>query len=883
MKKDVAISGLEGKTDSLDVDSILQELRRIVGARASGTDLTSALNQVLSQGSADFKGSPEGDDSANDGEPLPIGFFVEALANSHAAAIGVEESGEIAYFNRAACRLFGFDCLDVVGRSAEILVPSDTREAYVQHMRSFRKSSETTKLLGHERDRPLYIQRHDSTLVPVEITLAKAGGLVVATVRDITTRTTLRTVIDNMPGGVSMFNANLEMIACNDKMRELLEFPDALFADGLPSLETLLRFNVGRGEYGEVNVEEFVAQGIERAKNTTHHVFERVRPNGRALEVRGSPLPGGGFVTIYTDITARKEAERKLQEAKEEIEQARAYLHSVIAHLPQGVTVINENLDIIVWNKAFTDVLEIPDSVMPFGAIVPYARAIGYVAQRGDYGPGDPNELVAQRVDVARRFEPHHFERIMPNGRIIEIDGKPMKTGGFVTTDTDITAHKAREKAMSDQALVLRTIIDTVDIGISLFDQNLILVASNEKAVDMLGFPRYMQKPGTNLADYIRFNAERGEYGAGDVETLVNSRIDVARQFQPHFFERRRPNGRILEIHGTPVPGGGGFVTTYTDVTDLRTAVEKLEFTLDLINEIIDNAGVMTWELDQEGHFTFLRGAEKVLGHANDKFMGQKLLDLAVSEDRASLAIRLTPSSGALSHFVTRFLHKSGQNIWLSLSGHPKNVSGGKNIGFQGIAIDITEKHLQDIKIQELLGKLAEAALHDPLTGLANRTKFGQRFEEESRRQRRSGGALSLLVVDLDHFKAVNDTYGHLVGDLVLKQVARVLNTHTRSTDLAARFGGEEFIILLPDTDLEGAISVAEHLRQGVASAGISLPEYESVIHITCSVGVSAMLADHPRSFDDLMEEADQAVYASKRYGRNRVCTKFGEVKTIPS
>jgi diguanylate cyclase (GGDEF)-like protein/PAS domain S-box-containing protein len=879
MKKDVAISGLEGKTDSLDVDSVLKELRRIVGARASGTNLTSALNQVLSQVSADTKASLGEVDSASEGEPLSFGFFVEALANSHAAVVGVEESGDIAYFNRAACRLFGFDCLDVVGRHVEYLIPQELKETCNRQIEDFGKSDEKTRLLVNQANNPLYIKRSDNTRLPVEITLAKAGGLVVATIRDITARTTLRTVIDNMPGGVSMFDANLEMIACNDKMRELLDFPEELFANGLPSLEKLFRFNVARGEYGEVEVEKFIAQGLERARNTTHHVFERIRPNGRALEVRGSPLPSGGFVTIYTDITARKEAERKLQEAKEEIERARAYLHSVIGHLPQGVTVINENLDIIVWNKAFTDILEIPETVMPSGAIVPYSRAISYVAKRGDYGPGDPDEQVAQRVEVARRFEAHHFERILPNGRIIEIDGKPMKTGGFVTTYTDITAHKAREKAMSDQALVLRTIIDTVDIGISLFDRDLKLVASNEKAVDMLDFPRYMQKPGTSFADYIRYNAERGEYGPGDIETLVNSRLEVARQFKPHFFERRRPNGRILEIHGTPVPGGGGFVTTYTDVTELRTAVEKLESTLELINEIIDNAGVMTWELDQDGRFAFLRGTEKVLGYTDEEIMGKRLLDLAVEEDRGSLAIRLTPSSGALNHFVARFRHRNGQVIWLSLSGHPKGLKSGKTIGFQGIALDITEKHMQDIKIQELLGKLAEAALHDPLTGLANRTKFGQRFDEEMRRQRRSNEALSLLVVDLDHFKAVNDTYGHLVGDLVLKQVARVLNEHTRSTDLIARFGGEEFIVLLPETDLEGAVSVAEHLRQGVAGASISLPEYESVIHITCSIGVASMASDLPRPFDDLMEEADQAVYASKRYGRDRVCTKFGEVK----
>ena len=164
-------------------------------------------------------------------------------------------------------------------------------------------------------------------------------------------------------------------------------------------------------------------------------------------------------------------------------------------------------------------------------------------------------------------------------------------------------------------------------------------------------------------------------------------------------------------------------------------------------------------------------------------------------------------------------------------------------------------------------------ALHDQLTGLANRRKLKSRFELEVARQERSGGSLSLLVIDIDHFKQVNDRWGHLAGDECLRQLANLLASTLRAVDLAARFGGEEFVVLLSDTEISAAASVAEKLCAAVANHPFCLPGGME-IKLTISIGVSSKTAVEPQGFDSLLEIADAGVYAAKDAGRNRVCIR---------
>lgn len=185
--------------------------------------------------------------------------------------------------------------------------------------------------------------------------------------------------------------------------------------------------------------------------------------------------------------------------------------------------------------------------------------------------------------------------------------------------------------------------------------------------------------------------------------------------------------------------------------------------------------------------------------------------------------------------------------------------------GICGISTDITER-------KDLLDKLAQQATKDYLTGLSNRRYFMERGEAELAHARRYGHALSLLMIDIDHFKNINDTHGHKVGDIVLQQQANIMRSTFRTVDTIGRIGGEEFAVLLPETALQEAVIVAERLRQAVASADLAqatgLP-----LHFTISIGV-AMLPSKEASLDSLLILADTALYKAKQAGRNRICAQ---------
>lgn len=182
------------------------------------------------------------------------------------------------------------------------------------------------------------------------------------------------------------------------------------------------------------------------------------------------------------------------------------------------------------------------------------------------------------------------------------------------------------------------------------------------------------------------------------------------------------------------------------------------------------------------------------------------------------------------------------------------------------------------LRTAQLRADLERATITDRLTGLFNHCHFTSLLETEFARSRRYGGSLSILMVDLDFFKAINDTFGHQVGNEVLKITADVLQKGVRDTDTVARYGGEEFAVVVPEAPLKAATEMAERLRAALA-ADVRCPELREQ-RITASFGVVSV--DDPRAAtpSDLVELADRALYLAKHSGRNRVCTSI-EVKDV--
>jgi len=179
------------------------------------------------------------------------------------------------------------------------------------------------------------------------------------------------------------------------------------------------------------------------------------------------------------------------------------------------------------------------------------------------------------------------------------------------------------------------------------------------------------------------------------------------------------------------------------------------------------------------------------------------------------------------------------------------------------------------LKKINLYEKIQQLSILDDLTGVFVRRYFLQRFKEEFKRAVKHNLYLALLMLDIDHFKQHNDNYGHLVGDRLLKDIADIIKSTIREIDLVGRYGGEEFTLVLPDTDLSGAELVAERIRTGIHDHKFKV--YDETISITASLGI-CLYPDNTHFFDDLVHYADMALYRAKHEGRNR-CRTFDALK----
>ncbi len=230
----------------------------------------------------------------------------------------------------------------------------------------------------------------------------------------------------------------------------------------------------------------------------------------------------------------------------------------------------------------------------------------------------------------------------------------------------------------------------------------------------------------------------------------------------------------------------------------------------------------------------------------------------------------LFPAAGDLGSVALLPLIRQQQLIGcLNLgSRNPSRFQAGIGTQFLQHMAAVVAACIENARLHE---EIKLVGLRDPLTGVNNRRFFDQRIEEEVSRAKRQKTPLSCLFVDLDHFKRVNDQHGHQAGDVILKQVATLLNDSLRSTDVLSRYGGEEFVILLTDTDATVAADIARRMREQIAEMHFSVSHGRKV-QITLSIGLATLdIASASQTSKQLLQAADQAVYAAKISGRNCV------------
>jgi len=248
----------------------------------------------------------------------------------------------------------------------------------------------------------------------------------------------------------------------------------------------------------------------------------------------------------------------------------------------------------------------------------------------------------------------------------------------------------------------------------------------------------------------------------------------------------------------------------------------------------------------------------EMFGYSLEELQGKKSPDYYVDLKVRERVLGRVLAEGQIDGEVVEMRRRNGETFWALLSARAIEFEGAPAL-LAGITDITAQKRLEE--------RLRELAMHDDLTGLYNRRHFTELAEAELGRVRRTGASLSVAMVDIDHFKRVNDFFGHAVGDLALKEVAAAMRETLRGSDVPARLGGEEFVVLLNDTPVEGALSVTERLRERIGRAEVQVGP-DRVARFTISAGVAELAPGEP--LDALLARADEALYRAKSEGRNR-------------
>lgn len=301
----------------------------------------------------------------------------------------------------------------------------------------------------------------------------------------------------------------------------------------------------------------------------------------------------------------------------------------------------------------------------------------------------------------------------------------------------------------------------------------------------------------------------------------------------------------------------------------IRNRSETQEEQAERLRTIVNNMAEGLLIIEADGRIQFTNPAcDKYLGYQEGELAGRaigELLNPMVAQEYLDYFDRYAAAPESAHNHGTREViirHRNGSSVCMDLTLTPMYL---RQPLFIGLLHDITHHKLSEDALQR-------AAMVDPLTKIANRRHFDSFLEKEWQRAVRSGQPLSLVVLDVDHFKLYNDTLGHPAGDACLQRVAQAIASHAlRPTDLAARYGGEEFVLLFAETDSDSAYLLAESIRADVEALQLPHPKSTTSPWLTVSIGVSTIHPSQLDSTESLFVAADRAMYVAKEGGRNQV------------
>jgi class 3 adenylate cyclase/PAS domain-containing protein len=371
--------------------------------------------------------------------------------------------------------------------------------------------------------------------------------------------------LDALSYGFAIFDKKLKLVASNKAFGVLRGYPTALLRPGTEIID-LYRFNAERGDYGPGSAEAQAKARLQRIRKRQPHGLEYQLATGRILNIQYTPIAHDGLVLSYVDVTGRKRAEQQV--ARKE-----SQLHVALDAMAGALAYTDDALNIVVCNSRYADMYPAPKELLEPGR--PYPEFLRYLAEHGYYGEGDIDTLVARRVESLRNPTGVPFEDRTPDGRIYEVNRRRAAQGGTVTVITEITRLKRAEESLSRKEAELHVALDNMPGALAYTDEALNIVICNRRFAEMYPAPKELLEPGRPYPEFLRYLAEHGYYGDGDVDALVARRVESLRNPTGIALEDHAPDGRVYRVVRSKV-ASGGTVTVITDITELKRTEQGL-------------------------------------------------------------------------------------------------------------------------------------------------------------------------------------------------------------------------------------------------------------------------------------------------------------------
>jgi diguanylate cyclase (GGDEF)-like protein/PAS domain S-box-containing protein len=429
------------------------------------------------------------------------------------------------------------------------------------------------------------------------------------------------------------------------------------------------------------------------------------------------------------------------------------------------------------------------------------------------------------------------------------------------------TVELQRSKQSLEQSnILLHTALKNMTQGLCMFDREQRLVVCNERYGEMYRLRPEQTRPGTTLQAILEARVAAGMAPLG-ADQYVRTRLSEVADGKPYYAVNELSDGRVYAVSHQPM-ADGGWVATHVDITEQRRADQELHETKQFLNSIIENipVAVVVKDAKTRNYVLVNRAFETMLGVARGDVLGRTVRDIHSVKDARTIDdadIESLEDSDRVNYTEIE-VNRPLRGLCMQAT-HRIVIKDSQSEAKYLIAVieDVTERKKAEQRIAFL-------AHHDALTGLANRAAFAQKIEEAAARRRRRGEPFTVLLLDLDRFKQVNDTLGHPAGDSLLTDVATRLKSLLRETDVLARLGGDEFAIIQAGeaNQREAASSLADRIIEAV---GKPFEIEGNDISIGASIGV-ALAPEQEAGSEVLLKMADLALYRAKSGGRNGYC-----------